>query len=371
MDRLIWWSLAVLAGLLVGRDRWLARRAPRAHERPARRPGGGGSGAFGELVAGFQPNVRHLHEEQERQRHDLVLPGDADRPWEVDLDAGTVRVGAPSDATTHDTGTRPEVDGGRGRPLVEVAPGVWTATARRWTSVTTVLVAADGATCLVVDPGITHDEIEGLAGELGRRGWTPVAGFSTHPHWDHVLWSASLGDVPRWATAAAADDVRQHLAETLRAADAEAPGHDHSRTARLTPLPEGAGTVPWEGPRTVVLPYDGHRRGSAALLLPDVGVLVAGDMLSDVEIPLLDHEAADPVGDYRAALDRLERASAAVDVLVPGHGTVGDGVELRRRLAADRAYLDALVGTDPVNDARLGDPEMATQHEEQVRLVTR
>ena len=371
MDHLTWWSLAVLAVLLVGVDRWLAHRQPRARGRPVRRPGGGGSGAFGELVAGFQPNVRHLHEEQERQRHDLVHPGDAGRPWDLDLEAGTAQVGALPVATTQGAGAGPEVDGAAARRLVQVAPGVWTATARRWTSVSTVVVSDDGATCLVVDPGITLDEVEGLAAELGRRGWTPVAGFSTHPHWDHVLWSASLGDVPRWATAAAADDAREHLADTLRAADTDAPGHDHTRTARLDPLPEGVVTVPWEGPRTVVLPYDGHRRGSAALLLPDVGVLVAGDMLSDVEIPLLDHEAADPVGDYRAALDRLERASAAVDVIVPGHGTVGDGVELRRRLAADRAYLDALVGTDPVNDARLADPEMAAQHQEQVRLLTR
>jgi hypothetical protein len=27
-----------------------------------------------------------------------------------------------------------------------------------------------------------------------------VAGFSTHPHWDHLLWHPRLGDVPRYAT---------------------------------------------------------------------------------------------------------------------------------------------------------------------------
>jgi hypothetical protein len=28
-----------------------------------------------------------------------------------------------------------------------------------------------------------------------------VAGFATHPDWDHVLWDAALGDAPRFGTA--------------------------------------------------------------------------------------------------------------------------------------------------------------------------
>ena len=39
-----------------------------------------------------------------------------------------------------------------------------------------------------------------------------VAGFSTHLHWDHLLWHPRFGDVPRYATAAnaqAAGAVRE------------------------------------------------------------------------------------------------------------------------------------------------------------------
>ena len=85
------------------------------------------------------------------------------------------------------------------RALTEVAPGVWTATAEIWTSLTTLIVADDGA-CLVVDPGISVAEVAALADEVARRGWSVAAGFATHPHWDHMLWARSLGDVPRWAT---------------------------------------------------------------------------------------------------------------------------------------------------------------------------
>ena len=50
---------------------------------------------------------------------------------------------------------------------------------------------------------------------------------------------------------------------------------------------------PWRGPRALVLAHDAHAPGHGAVFLPDTGVLVAGDMCSDVEIPLLDAGAAD------------------------------------------------------------------------------
>jgi glyoxylase-like metal-dependent hydrolase (beta-lactamase superfamily II) len=82
--------------------------------------------------------------------------------------------------------------------------------------------------------------------------------------------------------------------------------------------------------------------------------MLAGDMLSDVLIPLLDDRRRDQVGAYETALDRLGEAARHVDVLVPGHGAVAEGLEVAERLAADRAYIDALRrGEEPI-DARLG-----------------
>jgi glyoxylase-like metal-dependent hydrolase (beta-lactamase superfamily II) len=77
-------------------------------------------------------------------------------------------------------------------------------------------------------------------------------------------------------------------------------------------------------------------------------------MLSDLLIPLLDAGQSDQVGAYETALDRLDEAAGHADVLVPGHGAVAKGSEVAARLAADRAYIDALRrGEEPV-DARLG-----------------
>jgi glyoxylase-like metal-dependent hydrolase (beta-lactamase superfamily II) len=49
---------------------------------------------------------------------------------------------------------------------------------------------------LLIDPGVTGDEMVAIADDLRRLGQPVVAGFSTHPHWDHLLWNAELGEAP-------------------------------------------------------------------------------------------------------------------------------------------------------------------------------
>ncbi|QJW37072.1 MBL fold metallo-hydrolase [Cellulosimicrobium protaetiae] len=255
----------------------------------------------------------------------------------------------------------------RARDLVEVVPGVWVATAEIWTTTSTVVVAPDGDV-LVVDPAVTVAEVEGLAAAVRARGWRVTAGFATHPHWDHVLWSPALGDAPRWATARAVDATRGRLATILASTEAAAPGHDPALVGALAPLPRGARRVPWPGaggtdPSTVTLvEHDAHAPGHAALVVrtPHGRVLVAGDMLSDVEVPLVDTGSRDPVGVYRGALAALELAARDVDALVPGHGGPAVGrAAVAARFAADRAYLDALDAAVGHAATAVTDPRLA------------
>ena len=99
------------------------------------------------------------------------------------------------------------------------------------------------------------------------------------------------------------------------------------------------------------------------MLIEERGVLVAGDMLSDVLIPMLDLNGTDdPIEGYLAALRLLAEVAAGVDVLVPGHGSVGGADQVHARIDQDRAYENALrdghVLSDPagrrVGQARLG-----------------
>ena len=55
-----------------------------------------------------------------------------------------------------------------------------------------------------------------------------------------------------------------------------------------------------------IVEHEAHAIGHAAVLLADRGVLLAGDMLSDVLIPLLDPRRPGQLDAYETALDRLE-----------------------------------------------------------------
>jgi glyoxylase-like metal-dependent hydrolase (beta-lactamase superfamily II) len=78
-------------------------------------------------------------------------------------------------------------------------------------------------------------------------------------------------------------------------------------------------------------------------------------MLSDVLIPMLDLNAtADPIEDYLAALRLLEGAAGGVDVLVPGHGSVGGADQVRARIEQDRGYVHVLRDAGVPGDSRVG-----------------
>jgi glyoxylase-like metal-dependent hydrolase (beta-lactamase superfamily II) len=225
------------------------------------------------------------------------------------------------------------------------------------------VVVQGRAGVLLVDPGITDGEMACLANDLRELGRPVVAGFSTHPDWDHVLWHAELGEAPRYGTARCAAKMRELLSnEDWKARAAErlppeiADEVSLDRFGLITGLPAGTAEIPWDGPRVRIVEHPAHAPGHAALLIEERGVLVAGDMLSDVLIPMLDDfdGTGDPVEDYLVGLRLLEDVADGVDVLIPGHGSVGRADQVRARIDRDRAYVHALRdGTDP-DDPRIG-----------------
>lgn len=248
-------------------------------------------------------------------------------------------------------------------PLTEIAAGVFVTTSQFALTTSTVVTGPDGA-CLLIDPGVHVAEMADLAGQIAARGWRVAAARATHPHWDHVLWHHALGTAPRYAAPAAVHIAQTERAGMIEGVQRSAPGHDLDLLGHLTPL--DGDVLDWPGPRAELIVHDAHAPGHGAVFLPGTGVLVAGDMCSDVEIPLLDTVAGDPVGDYRAGLSRLA-AVAGVRQVVPGHGHVGDAGELRDRIAADEAYLDKVAAGRPFDDPRIDQDWMRAAHAEHLR----
>lgn len=228
-------------------------------------------------------------------------------------------------------------------------------------------VVVQGTTgVLLIDPGITSSELAAIANDVAEPGRPVEAGFATHPHWDHVLWHPALGVAPRYATARCAADIeavlsdpgwRDRVAEVLPADLADQ--IPMALFGLITGLPAAAARIPWDGPDVRILEHRAHAIGHAALLIEEPRVLAAGDMLSDILMPFLDLEAADPIEDYLVALRLFEGIADDVDVVVPGHGSVGGADDLRERIAQDRAYVEALRDGVDIGDARL-DPSGPT-----------
>jgi glyoxylase-like metal-dependent hydrolase (beta-lactamase superfamily II) len=224
------------------------------------------------------------------------------------------------------------------------------------------VVVQGRAGVLLVDPGITGDEMACLASDLSELDQPVVAGFSTHPDWDHALWHARLGEAPRYGTARCAAYLRDLLSDAswkARVAEGLPPEVAEEIPldlfGRITGLPAGTADLPWDGPQVRVIEHQAHAPGHAALLIEERGVLIAGDMLSDVLIPMLDlNDAADPIEDYLAALRLLEGVAGDVDVLVPGHGSIGGADQVHARIDQDRAYVHALRDAHVPSDPRIG-----------------
>ncbi|MFK0040464.1 MBL fold metallo-hydrolase [Paenarthrobacter sp. NPDC090517] len=243
--------------------------------------------------------------------------------------------------------------------LKQIAEGVLVHESEFIQSNCTVVLGRDGV--LLIDPGITANEMADIASDLRELGQRVVAGFSTHADWDHLLWHPVFGDPPRHGTARCAASIRDVLSQSdwkEKVAEGLPPEYAEEipmdSLGLITGLPPGATDIPWDGPTVRILEHQAHAPGHAALLVEEAGVLVAGDMLSDILMPFLDLEAADPLNDYLEALAQFETVAGEVVAVVPGHGSVGDVEQLRNRIAMDRAYVQALQdGRDP-EDPRVG-----------------
>lgn len=227
----------------------------------------------------------------------------------------------------------------------QVNDSIRTLQSQVWQTNTGIIETDEGV--FLVDPGVLADELVALKNAL--EGKAIVAGFATHPHWDHILWTRELGHAPRFASAETCELVVSQRERINRSLDgfehyiAEhyqlGPQWDRSLFFDLTPMALGAGTIAGVACDLVAVP--GHADGQVALVLPGHDVAFVADTLSDIEVPAL----ANGVGQrerYLETLDRLQGVINRVRWIIPGHGSVADRTEAQRRLDDDRRYLEYL-----------------------------
>ena len=226
--------------------------------------------------------------------------------------------------------------------VVSVHSDVLVATSRVFQTTCTVVRADDEA--FVVDSPVFPDELDVLPALLEQAGFGFSGLLVTHGDWDHLLGrlafpGAAVGCAE--TTAARLTGEPGAAARGLRAFDAE---HYVVRERPLSlgqlealPVPGHLGL----GDRELELhPAEGHTPDGMAILVPWARVLVAGDYLSPVELPMLSEGGSRSA--YLATLRRLEALLDRVDTVVPGHGAPIDAVRAGALLREDVAYLEGL-----------------------------
>jgi glyoxylase-like metal-dependent hydrolase (beta-lactamase superfamily II) len=224
--------------------------------------------------------------------------------------------------------------------VVTLHPDVVVATSRVYQTSCTAIRSGDEG--FVVDSPVYPDELDLLPAVLEQAGF-PVSGLlATHGDWDHVLGrlafpGAALGVAETTAARLTGEpgEAQRELREFDEDHYVERPRPLSLGQVQALPVPGHVGL----GQHEIELhPADGHTADGMALWLPWVRVLVCGDYLSPVEIPMLS-----PTGSrdaYLATLQRLRPLVEQAEWVVPGHGQPIDGARALAILREDVTYLE-------------------------------
>jgi glyoxylase-like metal-dependent hydrolase (beta-lactamase superfamily II) len=215
-------------------------------------------------------------------------------------------------------------------------------TSRLWQTTATAVRAGDEA--FLIDSPYFPDELELLPMLLEQAGFTPSGLLATHADWDHLLGRLAFPGLGLGVAQSTAERLRAEpgaAQRALRDADAE------HYVKRASPLALGSyQSLPVPGRMQIgdaeieLHPTGGHTEDGVAFMARSASLLVCGDHLSDVEIPMISEGGS--VADYRGTLARLAPLVESAEAIVPGHGAPHDRERALRILDEDLEYLDAL-----------------------------
>jgi glyoxylase-like metal-dependent hydrolase (beta-lactamase superfamily II) len=227
--------------------------------------------------------------------------------------------------------------------VVSLHPDVHVATSRIWR--TTCTIVRGGEETFILDSPILPDELEILPAVLEQSRFPSPSGLLvTHADWDHLLARLTFPEITLGCAQTSAERIRSTPGtpqRELRAFD------ERYYIQRPKPLALGAiqaldtpGTCEIGGHELALHPAGGHTADGMAIAIDWTGVLLVGDYLSAVEIPVLGEGGS--VDAYLATLERLRSLVSMTEYIVPGHGHVLDPERALTVLEEDVVYLNAL-----------------------------
>jgi glyoxylase-like metal-dependent hydrolase (beta-lactamase superfamily II) len=214
--------------------------------------------------------------------------------------------------------------------FVEVADRVWVAR-YEWADANVTAIGSSRGLVVVDTHGSTAagrvvlDDVRRLgAGSVG-------AVVNTHWHWDHSFGNAAFREQDPEVPIHAHEDAAAMLADKGeymkgRFAESEDPHRDEvAATELVIPDHTFSSTRSLDlGDRTVelVFPGRGHTSGDLVVRVPDVDVLLAGDLIEESAKPWIGLDSY-PF-DWPGSLDLVLSMITSATRVVPGHGVVVD-----------------------------------------------
>jgi glyoxylase-like metal-dependent hydrolase (beta-lactamase superfamily II) len=210
---------------------------------------------------------------------------------------------------------------------------------------TTSTAVRSGEEGFLIDSPVFPEELRALPDVLTQAEY-PVSGLlATHGDWDHLLGRLAYPGAALGAPESTVARVSAELGDAqrrLRAFDEEHYVADRAplQLGSLQSLPTPGRVEIGADHELQLHPTEGHTADGAAYWMPWARVLVCGDYVSPVEIPMLSASGSVPA--YRATLGRLAALIAEAEWVIPGHGAPIPAARAQEVLAEDDAYLAAL-----------------------------
>lgn len=194
----------------------------------------------------------------------------------------------------------------------------------------------------VIDSPVLPDELEALPALVEQAGFpTPSGLLVTHGDWDHLLGRLAFPGITLGCAESTVERMQAVPGEAQRGLRAFDEEHFIERERPLAlgavqalPAPGSCGI----GERELALhPASGHTGDGIAILIEWAGVLLSGDYLSPVELPVLGSGGTAKA--YADTLRRLRPLVERVEHVVPGHGRVLDRERALEILDEDLTYV--------------------------------
>jgi glyoxylase-like metal-dependent hydrolase (beta-lactamase superfamily II) len=261
--------------------------------------------------------------------------------------------------------------------FTEVAHRVWVAR-HAWLDVNVTVVTGDRG-LLVVDSLGSDRAARALVEELRSLGpGEVVAVVNTHEHFDHTFGNHALRETWPVATIMAHEEAAARTVESgEHSKEQYAARTDDPHRSEVMETPVLAADETFSSVRSVDLgdrvvelvhPGRGHTGGDLVVRVPDVDVLVAGDLVEQSAPPAYGPDSF-PL-DWPGSLDLVLDLVGGSTVVVPGHGDAVDEHFVREQRNAIGAVAETIYDlasrSVPLDEAlRHGDWPFPTEHLEQ------